>query len=211
MMSTNITTVLVADDHPLMLQAICRLIENIPSLSIVGTAQNGAEALLFLGKEKPDIAILDVDMPLMDGLEVIRSARHANIQTRFIVLTFHKEPSMVRKVMDLDVMGYLIKEDSSIEITECIEHVRHGKRYISHAINQDALLQKDSPINTLTDTEIKIARLIGKGMSSQEIADLMFVSAKTIENHRSNICRKLDLDGKHNSLVKWAIEHKDEL
>jgi DNA-binding NarL/FixJ family response regulator len=210
-MKTGNTTVLVADDHPLMLQAVCSLIENIPSLTIIGTAQNGAEALMFLGKEKPDIAILDIDMPLMDGLEVIRSARQSNIRTNFIVLTLHKEPSMIRKVMELEVMGYLVKEDSSTEITECIEHVRHGKKYFSRSIDPEAIVQKGSVADSLTDTELKIVRLIGKGMSSQEIADLLFVSSKTIENHRSNICRKLDLDGKHNSLVKWAIEHKDEL
>lgn len=205
------TRILVADDHPLMLQAVCRLIEAIPSLEIVQTAQNGAEALHHIASLKPDIAILDIDMPLMDGLEVVKAARQSKVDTRFIILTFHKEPAMLRKAMELEVMGYLLKEDSSVEITECIENVRHGKQYISKAIQESYQEGKPSLLESLTDTELKVVKLIGKGMSSQDIADLLFVSQKTIENHRSNICHKLQLDGKHNSLVKWALENRDFL
>jgi two-component system nitrate/nitrite response regulator NarL len=207
-MSEMGTTVIVADDHPLMLEAVCNLIKDIPSLTIVHKANNGAEALMFIGQEKPDIAILDIDMPLMNGLDVVRSAKQAKIDTRFIVLTFHKEAYMLKKALELGVMGYLLKEDSSVEIIECIEHVRHGRSYISKAIEYTA---PALPENLLTDTEAKIIKLIGQGMSSQKISELLFVSIKTIENHRSNICRKLNLDGTHNSLVKWALEHKHEL
>ena len=210
-MSTTKTTVLVADDHPLMLQAICGLLEKISFIEIVKTAQNGAEALHFINLHKPDIAILDIDMPLMDGLEVVRSAKQSKLETKFIILTFHKEPSMCKKALEMQVMGYLLKEDSSVEITECLEYVRHGKQYISRAIQASMQDDTSSAAEALTDTELKIVKLISKGMSSQVIAELLFVSAKTIENHRSNICRKLNLDGRHNSLVKWAMENKDNL
>ncbi|HZV71354.1 MAG TPA: response regulator transcription factor [Saprospiraceae bacterium] len=210
-MSTKQTTVLVADDHPLMLQAITGLLAKIPFVEIVKTAQNGAEALHFINVFKPDIAILDVDMPLMDGLEVIKSAKQSRLETRFIILTFHKEIAMAKKALELGVMGYLLKEDSSVEITECLEYVRHGKQYISHAIQELLKANIASPTDSLTDTEKKIVVLISKGMSSQGIAELLFVSNKTIENHRSNICRKLNLDGRHNSLFKWAMENKDNL
>lgn len=102
------TTVIVADDHPLMLQAVCNLIKDIPALSIIRTANNGAEALMFIGQEKPDIAILDIDMLLMSGLDVVRSAKQSKIDTRFIVLTFHKEVSVLKKALELGVMGYLL-------------------------------------------------------------------------------------------------------
>ena len=207
-MTANITTVIVADDHPLMLEAICNLLKDIPALSIIHKANNGAEALMYIGQEKPDIAILDIDMPLMSGLDVVRSAKLSKIETRFIILTFHKEGSMLKKAQELGVMGYLLKEDSSVEIIECIEHVRHGKPYVSKAIETTGA---SMPANPLTDTEVKIVKLIGQGMSSQKISELLFVSSKTIENHRSNICRKLNLDGTHNSLVKWALEHKSEI
>ncbi len=204
-------TILVADDHPLMLEAVCNLIKDIPALTIIRKANNGAEALMYIGQEKPDIAILDIDMPLMSGLDVVRSAKQSKIDTRFIILTFHKEASMLKKARELGVMGYLLKEDSSIEIIECIEHVRHGKEYISKAIVAGMSGGSSLPENPLTDTETKIVKLIGQGMSSQKISELLFVSIKTIENHRSNICRKLNLDGTHNSLVKWALEHKSEV
>lgn len=210
-MNIKKTTVLVADDHPLMLQAITGLLEKIPYVDIVKTAVNGAEALHFINQYKPEIAILDIDMPLMDGLEVVKSAKQSKLDTKFIMLTFHKEPAMCKKALEQNVMGYLLKEDSSVEITECLEHVRHGKQYISRVIRESLNNETSSIMDSLTDTESKIVVLISKGMSSQDIADLMFVSSKTIENHRSNICRKLNLDGKHNSLFKWAMENKDNL
>ena len=210
-MSTKKSTVLVADDHPLMLKGICAELEKIPSLDIIRTVQNGAEALHYIDKDKPDIALLDLDMPLMSGLEVIKAAKQSGSTTKFIVLTFHKEPAILRRVLDLDVMGYLLKDNSSVEITECLEHVRHGKKYISQGIEEAQKAGKPDRVELLTDTELKVVRLIGKGLSSQSIADLMFVSGKTIENHRSNICHKLNLDGKHNSLVKWAMQHKDNI
>lgn len=210
-MNSKKTTVLVADDHPLMLQAITGLLEKIPFVELVKTAQNGAEALHFINEFKPDIAILDIDMPLMDGLEVVRSSKLSKLETRFIILTFHKEAAMCKKALELNVMGYLLKEDSPVEITECLEHVRHGKQYISRAI-QTTLNEAGSQLtDLLTDTELKIVVLISKGMNSQAISELLFVSGKTIENHRSNICRKLNLDGRHNSLFKWAMENKDKL
>lgn len=205
-----VTTVHVADDHPLMLQAITNLIQSIPGMEIVSSAQNGAEALLNISRDKPDIAIIDLDMPLMQGLDVVRAARQADLATKFIVLTFHKEKSLVQKAIELDVLGYLIKEDSPAEIVECIQHVRNGRQYISNAI----LMESDPTdilLSSLTDTEQKILRLISDGHNSQRIAELLFVAVKTIENHRSNICRKLNLDGRHNSLVKWALENKDRL
>ncbi len=210
-MNTKKTTILIADDHPLMLQAITGLLEKIPFIDIVKTAQNGAEALHFINEYKPDIAILDIDMPLMDGLEVIRSAKQSNLETQFIVLTFHKEAALCKKALELDVMGYLLKEDSSVEIMECLEFVRHGKQYISAAIKSSLKENSSQLEELLTDTELKIVLLISKGMSSNEIAELLFVSIKTVENHRSNICRKLHLDGRHNSLIKWAMENKDKL
>ncbi|MEP6795494.1 MAG: response regulator transcription factor, partial [Saprospiraceae bacterium] len=149
--------------------------------------------------------------PLMDGLEVVRSSKLSKLETRFIILTFHKEAAMCKKALELNVMGYLLKEDSPVEITECLEHVRHGKQYISRAI-QATLNEASSHLtDLLTDTELKIVVLISKGMNSQAISELLFVSGKTIENHRSNICRKLNLDGRHNSLFKWAMENKDKL
>lgn len=208
-MNSKVTTVLIADDHPLMRAAVTGLVEQIPMIEIVKAAENGVEALHFIHQLKPDIAILDVDMPLMDGLEVVRSAKGTKSETRFIILTFHKEPAMCKKALELGVMGYVLKENSSVEITECLEHVRRGRQYISNVVLEAMRTDVASPIDGLTDTEKKIVVLISKGMSSQDIAELLFVSNKTIENHRSNICRKLNLDGKHNSLVKWALENKE--
>ena len=203
---------MIADDHPLMLDGLSFVIEQYPAFELIGRAQNGAEALNIIHRDNPDIAILDIDMPLMDGLEVIRRCQQVKTTTSFIIMTFHKEESLYQTAKSLGVLGYLLKDQGREEIIQCVLHVANGQEYISHQLEQ--ILTKQSNdlhgLDELTKTELNVVRLIAQKKTSQEIAEMLFVSKKTVENHRSNICKKLGLDGSKNSLLAWAIEHKSK-
>ncbi len=208
-MSNKICTVVIADDHPLVQKALRDVIAEIQSMKIIGVASDGAQALHLIGTAKPDIAIVDIDMPLMDGLDVVRSVKKQNLNTRIVLLTFHKEMQLFKKAEALGVSGYLLKEFGLGEIKQCLLAVKNGQFYVSRHI-ETLLTGKEGNklISKLTNTELKITALIATGKSSTEIAELLFVTPKTIENHRGNICRKLELHGGHNSLVRWVLENR---
>jgi DNA-binding NarL/FixJ family response regulator len=168
---------------------------------------------------QPDIAVLDVDMPGMNGLEVARTVQKENLPTDIIVLTMYREEDMFNSAMDLGVRGYVLKDNAVTDIVACINAVAEGTYYLSPRISEylvgrseraRALLKKRPELDTLTPTEKRVLSLIAEEKTSKEIAEEMHVALKTVENHRSNISGKLNLRGSH-SLLKFAIGHKSFL
>lgn len=211
-MTAKRISIVIADDHPLMLEAMKGIILGYPQFELLGSANDGAKALSLLGAHDPDIAVLDIDMPFLTGLEVIKKAKDANIHTKFILLTFHKEEAMYNKAKQLGVFGYVLKDQSTQEIIQCILHVANGEHYVSKSFL--GLLQKtEAPkeLSDLTKSEKAVIKLVSQEKTTNEIGDMLFISPKTVENHRSNICKKLSLDGSKNSLLTWAIKHRDAL
>ena len=201
-------TIITADDHPLLLKGLNDfLIEK--KYNLIGSGNNGKEAYNLITKENPDIAILDVQMPFMSGLEIAKKCKTNGLNTRIVLITLHKERELYQKAQDLNIFGYILKEFALEEIENCINTVSNGDPFFSPKIIE--LLADEFPKNgllwTLTPSEKKILKLIAKDKTNKEIASLLFISYRTVEKHRSNIITKLKLEPKTNSLLIWAKEH----
>jgi DNA-binding NarL/FixJ family response regulator len=211
--------IIIADDHPIYRGGIKSVVEKIPFISIVGEASDGMEAYQLIISKLPDIAIMDIEMPLLSGLDVCRKIMNEKHSTKFILLTMHKEKHFFTEAMENGVDGYLLKDSASLELIKCVEMVTSGKKYVSPNIDSfltEHLAYAGSDIAqqikaSLTPTEKVILKLVADGKTSIEIASLLFVSPNTVENHRANINRKLKLDGGKNALLKFAFEHRNFL
>jgi DNA-binding NarL/FixJ family response regulator len=217
-MKTEIRIV-IADDHPIFREGLRKVIEKDSSLKVVGEAEDGVAALERIQECGPEIAILDIDMPHQDGFAVARSIREQRQPVSVIFLTMHKDEMHFNEALDLGVRGYLIKDNAAADVVNCIRAVAAGQNYISPALSTFLLNRgrrattfgKQQPgLSELTATESRILVLLAEYKTSKEIAAELCVSVRTIENHRANICTKLELHGTH-ALVKFAIQHKSEL
>ena len=205
-------TIITADDHPLLLKGLNDfLIEK--KYKVIGSGNNGEEAYNLIIKENPDIAILDIQMPIMTGLEVAKKCKINNIKTKIILITFHKEKMLFQKANELNIFGYILKEFAIEEIETCIKSVNDGIPYFSPKIKDLLGINPydDSYLNNLTPSEKKILKLIAKDKTNKEIASILFISHRTVEKHRSNIISKLNLEHKTNSLLLWAKDNTDKL
>jgi len=206
------TSIIIADDHPLMLRGINGFLES-KGFNILGSAKDGQEAYNLIVKENPDIAILDIRMPFMTGLEVAEECKKNGVNTKIILITFDKEEALFDKAKALNVHGYILKEFAIEEIETCIAHAVMDEPYFSEEIatylNKSFPSNNSSSLDRLTKSEKKIVRFIAENKTSQQIADKLNVSIKTIHKHRSNIVSKLQLDHKPSSLSLWANLNKD--
>jgi|TARA_R110002051_G_scaffold10175_11_gene38878 DNA-binding NarL/FixJ family response regulator len=204
-------SIIIADDHPLLLRGLWDfLLEK--GYNLLGKASDGKDALALIEKYAPDIALLDIQMPELSGIEVAQICKQKKIPTRIVLITLHKGKELFEEASKLNLYGYLLKDYALAEIVTCLEHVQNNKQYFSPKLN--AHLSEGTPLQKqlqeLTPSERKILKRISTGMTNQELADALFLSIRTIEKHRSNIIQKLGLDSKTNSLLVWAQQHKDE-
>ncbi len=209
------TTILIADDHPIFMKGLQEVIESEPAYEVIYAAKNGMEALAIARTQLPMVTILDIDMPEMNGLaaseELIKLIPDANI----ILLTMHKAKDTFLRALEIGVAGYVLKENAVVDIIQAIEAVTNGNSYISPEMSSFLLSQRrtnrnpttEDLLSTLTASELKILKLVGSYKSTKAIADELFISEKTVSNHRMNILRKLNLTGK-NSLLRFAIEQR---
>lgn len=203
--------ILIADDHPLFLRGIVDFLRQLGFSNIV-TAKNGLEALQKLQDHHPVIAILDIEMPYLSGIEIAQKAQDHYLSTKIILLSYHKDYMLVQMADELNISGYLIKEDTLSEIERCIRELLDGNTYFSQSIlNLRTPAVVNSPITMLTPTEKKVLRSISKNMTSKEIAKKYSVSIRTIEKHRSNIIEKLGLDSKPTTLLLWSKKNQKYL
>lgn len=199
-------TIVIADDHPLLLEGIVTVLKKELKDVLIYKASNGAEALQLVTEIKPKITILDIEMPLLNGVEVAQKIISSNIDTKIIFLTLHKERSLFNEIKSLDIDGYILKEFSIDEITLCVNSLLMGKKYYSKEIEQ--YIEKPSiDFSIFTKAEINILKLISEDKTTKEIAEMLFVSTKTIDTHRYNICKKLNLKPEKNSLLKWVLQN----
>jgi DNA-binding NarL/FixJ family response regulator len=215
----TLTRVLIADDHEIFRLGLVKAIERDKNFSIVAQAGDGGEALALIRDLLPDIAILDVSMPVMDGLEVGRAVYREALITEVIFLTMYKDVAYFNAAMDIGVRGYLLKDNASADLLTCLRTVNDGKHYISPTIAHylierqraaHSLAEIIPALQRLSPAERRILALLSRNLTSKEIADKLFVSVRTIENHRTHMCRKLDIKG-HNKLLQFAMENKTSL
>jgi DNA-binding NarL/FixJ family response regulator len=212
-------TIFIADDHPIFRNGLRQIIESESGLNVVGEADDGEAAYQGARQLRPDVIILDVNMPGMDGFEVARKIRDANLPVAIVFLTMYKDPEMFNAALDLGARGYVLKNSALTDIVDCVRAVSSGQHYISPVLSSFLLNRRDRAasfvkgkpsIRDLTPTELRILRFISESRTSKEIAAELFISYRTVENHRANICQKLDLHGS-NALVKFAFDHKSEI
>src|ERR1700735_2129838 len=212
--------ILIADDHPLMRRGLRLSVEEDPGLKVVGEASDGEVALELITKLQPHVALLDIEMPKLDGLGVAREVVKRRLKTAIIILTLHSNQDLFRSAMDLGCKGYILKDSAVQEVVAGIHAVASGRPYISSAITTDLLQRQNQPVTKssnaltshLTPTEVRIMQLIARGKTSKAIGAELSIHYRTVENHRTNMCRKLDLEGEGaNALLRFALQNKDVL
>jgi DNA-binding NarL/FixJ family response regulator len=211
----DVIGVLLADDHPVVRRGMKATIEEDAGLRVVAQAADGNEALREIIEKKPPVAILDIDMPGLNGLGVARELAARNIPTHIIFMTFHADGDLMRAAMEAGGKGYLLKGSETDEIGAAIHAVCAGRTYIGSTMAAVLLNQTSGSgsgnqqldVSMLTPTEKKILRLISDGLSSKEIGEEISVHYRTVENHRTNMCRKLNIEGA-NALARFALQHR---
>jgi DNA-binding NarL/FixJ family response regulator len=199
--------IILADDHAILRESLKELLEE-RGLEVVGQASNGREAVDLVVQHKPDVAVMDLGMPLLNGIEAAREISKVAPQTLTILLTMFEEDDYILNALRAGVRGYVLKGQATADLVKAIQSVMRGSVYLSPGISQsviDAYVQRrETPIDPLTDRERQVLHLIAEGKSTKEVANLLDLSVKTAETHRTKIMRKLDI---HNTagLVRYAV------
>ena len=205
-------TVLLADDHPIVRQGLRRLLEAEGDFKVVGEACNGTEAMQLVERLKPDVLVVDLVMPDLSGLEVLRLTKKRSPATVSVVLSMQNSEGYVVEALRNGAMGYILKDTAPSELVEAIRKVAKKRRYLSPGLSEhliDALIQSteattNDPYDDLTDRERELFQMVVEECSSAEIAARLGISRRTVELHRSNILRKLGLHNK-TQLIRFAI------
>ena len=209
----------IADDHPVFRQGLRQVIESDAQLKVLGEASDGVSAIGLIEKVLPDVAVLDVGMPNADGFEVARVLQQKRLNVKMIFLTMHQDERFLNAALDLGVKGYLLKDSAVADIIASIKAVEAGQDYVSSALTgylinrarrATRLAEEKPALSKLSSTELRVLKLLAEYKTSKEIAAELFVSPRTVEHHRANICEKLELRGSH-ALIKFAVEHSSEL
>jgi DNA-binding NarL/FixJ family response regulator len=208
--------ILLADDHVMFRRGVRRIIQSISDVEVVGEASDGFELLDLLKKNSPHLVILDISMPNLRGLEATREIKIIAPEVKVLILTMHKDKEYLYHAFSAGAEGYLLKEDADSELISAIDTMRKGGTYISPLLSTqlaDLFMQKSRPLSEqfsspgelLTTREREIIKLIAEGKSSREVAELLFISSRTVQHHRANIMKKLNIK-KTADLVKYAIQ-----
>jgi DNA-binding NarL/FixJ family response regulator len=211
--------IVIADDHPVFRRGLCMVIASDPMLKVVGEAENGDEAVARINELRPDVALLDIDMPGQNGFDVARQLQSLRIQPAIIFLTMHEDEALFNSAFDLGALGYLLKDSAVSDIVAGIKTVMSSRNFISPSLSTflvsrarraTTLVEHKPSILDLTPTERRVLKLIAENNLTSDIAAKLGISLRTVENHRAHICQKLDLRGS-NALLKFALTHKSEL
>jgi DNA-binding NarL/FixJ family response regulator len=204
--------IITADDHPLFLKGLRDTLVEEADFEVVDLANNGQQALEKIEKWQPDVATLDLDMPILNGIEVAKIVLKKYPNIKIILLSMHKDADIIRAAMALGIHGYVFKDDAVNDLVSAVRTVFEGGNYISLDKSKKSFFLQDNNelIGELTKMEKLILREIANQKTTKQIADEHFISTKTVENHRANICKKLNLHG-NNSLLKFAIKVSESL
>jgi DNA-binding NarL/FixJ family response regulator len=207
--------IFIVEDHRLFREGLKAMLSLDPGYDVIGEAEDGIEAVRLIRKSKPDLVLLDLSMPRMNGFSVLREIKAAMPEVKILVLSIHESDQYVLQAFEARADGYAIKDSSREELRVAICSVLEGKKYISPGVAGNVLegyldgrktLKTKSAFDTVTEREKEILKLLGEGYQNKEIAELVHISVKTVEKHRANIMAKLDL---HNAaaLTAFAFEH----
>ncbi len=205
----------MADDHLMFRQGLCTLLDKTDGIKVVGEASDGQETLKQIEKLKPAVAVLDIDMPGLNGVALTRRIKKLLPETGVLILTMHADSFFAIETLKAGALGYLLKEDSFTQLVDAIRMVDKGNIFVSSSLETSVMkgfvqLSRqgtNQPDSILTEREREILQLITEGMTNQDIANLLCISTSTVDTHRKNIMSKLDVNSVV-GLVKYAIKHK---
>jgi DNA-binding NarL/FixJ family response regulator len=209
-------TILIADDHPMFRDGVKQALSHDVSLKVVAVASDGEQALQLVKEHSPDVAVLDMNMPKMTGLSVLKELKKSDSKTEVVFLTMFDDEDILNEAMDLGVKAYIVKESASVDIVNAVHAAHEGRYYISPSLTGKVVRRKEKKelfasshprLQSLTEQERRILKMIASSKSSKEIAETLFLSQKTIDNYRFKISEKLGLSGSY-SLLKFALENK---
>jgi len=206
--------IVIAEDYTILREGLRSLLSSHPEFDIVGEAEDGQEAIRSVEKLKPDLALMDLSMPRMNGMDAIKEIKKRSPETKVLVLTVHKTEEYIHAALQAGADGYILKDSTHAELGMAIKSVLDGKRYVSPGISERLIegylegrkkTKPPSTWDTLTQREREILKLIAEGYKNKEVADYLCISVKTVEKHRANLMKKLDL---HNiqALTALALE-----
>lgn len=211
--------IVLADDHPVFRHGLRQIVEAESDYTVVGEARDGENALEQIRTLLPEIAILDISMPKLDGLAVASSVQKEGLPVKIILVTMYREEKLFKKALEAGVKGYVLKDSVTTDILSCLNAVAAGENYTSPELTTylmkrvrevDVARTPESSWDILSDTERRVLSLIADCKTNKEIAQELFISVRTVETHRNNICKKLDVHGSH-ALMKFALDHKDHV
>jgi DNA-binding NarL/FixJ family response regulator len=212
-------TIVLADDHPVVRSGLRQAIDRDPDLKVLAEAEDGETALSLVVQLQPAIAVLDIDMPKLDGFAVARVVQQQCPQIKLVFLTIHGQEDLFHAAMDLGARGYLLKQSVLPDIVRGLRAVAAGEHFVTSSLTSFlverrtramALAQQRPELQSLTANERRIVQLIADGRSSKEIAGELFLHYRTVENYRTAICQKIGISGA-NALLKFAMQHRSEL
>lgn len=209
--------ILVADDHQVVRTGLRALLESKTGWQVCAEASNGREAVEKAGQLKPDVAVLDIGMPLLNGVEATRQIRKLSPQTEILILSMHDSELLVQEVLSAGAHGYILKDDADRNLVAAVDALRRHKPYLSSRVSEavsssgghagDGGISNQNPRNRLTPREREIVQLLAEGKSNKEVAGYLGISVKTAETHRANIMLKLDFHS-ITELVRYAVRNK---
>ncbi len=208
-------TVFLADDHSIVLEGLRLLLETQPDIKVVGTASDGREAVSQVAKLRPDVVIMDIVMPGLNGIEAAIKIREMDVSTKIIMLSMYASSEYIYRSFNAGAYGYVLKESAGNEVIKAVRAVKNEHRYLSEKISdiiiddfmkQYETIPKKSPLERLSQREREILQLITEGRTSADIAAVIYLSPKTVDTYRSRIMKKLGVSD-HTGLIKFAIQH----
>jgi DNA-binding NarL/FixJ family response regulator len=208
METTKQTTLVLADDHGIVREGIAAFCNSRQDLKILGQSSDGAEAVELILALKPDFAVLDLNMPKVSGLEVIRRVRQAKSETRLIVLSITRDENVIRELFHSGANGYLLKDGPARHLFDAITYIQDGGQYLTPLIRRESIdnkREKKDPLAMLSKREYEVFSFLVDGMRPKDIAKILEISPKTVDTYRANIMRKLEVDGIA-GLVRFAIQ-----
>lgn len=201
--------IFIVDDHPVVRRGLCQLIDEAEDLTVCGEAESAGEALSKIETRSPDLVLVDLTLEGMSGLELTKQLHAQHPDVHVLILSMHSEELYANRVLQAGASGYVVKRKSNEEIVEAIRRVLAGKTYFSSKNGEDPSAASHLPTDVLTDREFEVLLLIGQGYAPRHIAEKLSVSVKTVETHRQNIKKKLDIESA-GYLTRYAVEYCKE-
>jgi DNA-binding NarL/FixJ family response regulator len=205
--------ILLVDDHQIIIDGLKSVMKNTNDISVVGEANNGREAIRLLSILNVDVVLMDIDMPVMNGIEALKEIKRNLVGVKVIILSMHQESAMIKNLISIGADGYLLKNTNQDELVEAIRKVAGGKPCFSSGVTMSLLNETknnsksvDSQTEALTEREIEILKLIAEGFSNKEIGSKLFISHRTVDTHRTNLMKKLNTNNIA-GLISFAIKN----